>query len=239
MSDNPYLSPDVDDEVGFDDDIGFEPSADEENYRSVSKYAAFSLTLAVMSFTGLLFPAFTIFGLAAIVLGVLGRVSISRYPLELTGIKLANMGMVFGGVLFVVANSLHIYEYMTELPEGYMRVSFYDLQPERGSPLPISEMAIRELDGKKIFIKGYVHPGVDGMGATNQFVMVRDMGTCCFGGQPKVADMIEVTLQDPHRIKYSTRRRKLGGILTIVPPHGEAIGDLEAGYFKLDADYLK
>ena len=57
--------------------------------------------------------------------------------------------------------------------------------PIRSSPsLPIAPKAI-ELTGKPIFIKGYMHPGVASMGKVNHFILVPDMGTCCFGGQPK------------------------------------------------------
>ena len=59
-----------------------------------------------------------------------------------------------------------------------------------------------ELNGKKIFMKGYVYP--DGQ-RTNikRFVLVADLGTCCFGGQPKLTHMVEVTLRDPYRVEYS------------------------------------
>lgn len=234
MSDNPYLSTSIDEDTGFSSaDVG----DDFRDYRSISKYAVFSLITAIVSITGLLFPAFTVFGVTAIVLGVMAKLSIRRYPKELTGSLVATLGIFAGGALFVSGASWHTYDYMTELPEGYERVGWYELQPGREELVPQRAL---ELNRTRVFIKGYVHPGVEGEGFTNEFVLVRDMGTCCFGGQPKLTDMIEVTLQPPLKIRYSTRRRKLGGTFVLVPPRpGAAKGDLNGGYYQLVADYLK
>ena len=207
-------------------------------YRSVSRYAVFSLVLSILSLLGLLLAPLMIFGLVAAGLGLMGLASIRRYPTELTGKRLSVIGITVGIVLFVAGVSLHTYVYMTEVPEGYTRISYVDLQPERDSRLPVSQRAL-ELNGKKVFIKGYVHPGVDGQGFIENFVLVRDMGTCCFGGQPELTDMIEVTLTGKDRIKYNTRRRKLAGTLIVSSMARKAPGGLEGGYYKLEAEYLK
>jgi hypothetical protein len=83
------------------------------------------------------------------------------------------------------------------------------LQPE--GFIPDIPKRARQLAGKPVFIKGYVHPGVNGMGPVNQFVLVPDMGTCCFGGQPKPTDMILVHTTPDARLSYSTRLVKLAG----------------------------
>ena len=67
-----------------------------------------------------------------------------------------------------------------------------------------------ELDGKQIFVKGYVHPGVSSVSKLKKFVLVPDMGTCCFGGDPAPTDMIEVTLEDPLTVDFALRRRGFG-----------------------------
>jgi hypothetical protein len=64
------------------------------------------------------------------------------------------------------------------------------------------------------------------------------MGTCCFGGQPKLTDMIQVTLADPLRIKYSYQRRKLAGVLK-VDRRLKPISGLKGVYYQLEADYVK
>jgi hypothetical protein len=98
--------------------------------------------------------------------------------------------------------------------------------------LPVSPKAL-ELNGKKVFIKGYVYP--DGRQSNiKRFVLVPDMGTCCFGGQPKLTDMIEVTLTDPDRIKYSFQKRKLAGEL-LVDTQLKPVTGLGGVYFQLKA----
>ena len=236
MSDKEYDSATIDDEAVFSpsDDV-----EEFEDYRSISKYAVFSMIMAIVSIVGLLFPAFAVFGLTAIVLGIMAKMSIRRYPKELTGSMVATLGIFAGGTLFVSAASWHTYDYMTEVPEGYERVTWYDLQPDEKKGELVSGRAV-EVNGKKVFVKGYVHPGVDGQGFIDEIVLVRDMGTCCFGGQPKLTDMMEVTLRAPLKIRYSMRRRKLGGLMTLVAPRrGTAAGDLDSGYYQLEADYLK
>ena len=85
---------------------------------------------------------------------------------------------------------MHTYIYLTEVPEGYTRVHFYELQQEAGGPDQPTEKAF-EIDGQPIFLKGYIHPS-SGSGLLKRFILVPDLGTCCFGGQPKSSDMIEV-----------------------------------------------
>ena len=68
--------------------------------------------------------------------------------------------------------------------------------------------------------------------------MVPDMKTCCFGGQPALTDMIEVTLRDPLRVDFSYTRRQLGGILKVTP-YKKAVSGLDGVYYQLDADYVK
>ena len=132
-------------------------------------------------------------------------------------------------------STLHAYIYLTEVPEGYQRISFFDLQPEAGTAFPIPQSAVA-LNGARVFIKGYVYPGDQRQGL-KQFVLVPDMGTCCFGGQPKLTDMVEVTLKDPNRIDFSYRKRKLGGILH-VDQRLKPVSGLQGVYYQLEADYL-
>ena len=60
---------------------------------------------------------------------------------------------------------------------------------------PKKYTSYKELDGKKVFIKGYMYPSSQ-MTGIREFVLCRDNGTCCFGGQPRLTDMIRVKLKD-------------------------------------------
>lgn len=151
-------------------------------------------------------------GGAAAVLGLIGWLAIRRYPEEYTGNKLALAALLLGTTQLVGGTAMAAHTYATEVPEDCVRTGFWELQPDPDYPeLPVSKKSL-ELSGQKVFIKGYMHPGVASMGKVNQFILVPDMGTCCFGGDPKSTDMIEVHV--PHasnRLAYSRQRIKLAG----------------------------
>jgi hypothetical protein len=131
----------------------------------------------------------------------------------------------------------HATVYATELPPGCQRISFADLQPSKNAPQsPVPPEAL-DLNGKRVFVKGYVYP--DGQQYNiKQFVLVPDMGTCCFGGQPKLTDMIQVTLRDPLRVEFARRLRRLAGTLT-VDVRLKPVSGLHGVYYQLDADYVR
>ncbi len=218
------------DEMPVDSDEGlYEP------YKSLSKAASLSVIMAFLSLVGLLFPIFLSAAAFAILLGVLGLRNLRRYPNELTGRPVALAGVVLGTMLLAGGTIMHTYLYMTEVPEGYERISFERLQPSESHP---SDLPM-ELDGKRVFVKGYVHPGVSDMGEIKRFILVPDMGTCCFGGQPKLTDMIEVTITGPRGVRYAPTKRKLGGIFHIHNRIKQVVGGLEGGNYELEADYVR
>lgn len=210
---------------------GFEP------YRAVSKAAVASLVFGVLAVLGLFFPALVLLGVLGVGVGLIGLRGIKLYPQELTGAWAAWIGVFLSATLAVAGTARHSYVYATEVPEGYVRISFANLQPSTEQPdLPVSPESL-EFDGKKIFVKGYMYPD----GSTNnikRFVLVPDMGTCCFGGQPKLTDMIEVTLQDPLRAAYAVRKMSLGGVLH-VDTRLKPVSGLNGVFYQLDADLLK
>ncbi len=210
-----------------------------EPYRSMSKASAISLALAILSITGLLFPALLGAAATAIGLGLVGLRNVRRYPNELTGRKIAITGIVLGLVLLAGGTALHSYIYMTEVPDGYQRISFEQLQPARGDQHTDPGGLPFDLDGKRVFVKGYVHPGVSDMGEIKKFILVPDMGTCCFGGQPKLTDMIEVTIKGRHGVKYAPRKRKLAGVFHVNNRIKQVIGGLQGGLYALDAEYVR
>jgi hypothetical protein len=206
-------------------------------YRAISKAAITSLILGVISSLGLAFPPFLILAALGLLLGIIALKNVYRYPEELSGKVPAFLGTLLSGLLVVGGTSLHCVIYVTEVPEGYLRISFADLQPSDERPdLPVPPAAL-ELDGEQVFVKGYLYP--DGQQRNiKRFVLVPDMGTCCFGGQPALTDMIEVTLEDPLRAVFARRKRKLGGILK-VDTSLKPVNGLTGVYYQMTADYLK
>jgi hypothetical protein len=207
------------------------------SYRSLSRPAVASLVLVVVSPAALLFPSLIVLPIVGIVLGLVAIRSIKKYPEEWSGLRIAHAGVIGCMVLAVSAAVLHTTEYVLEVPEGYERISFYELQPEDEHPQsPVPPRAL-ELDGKRIFVKGFVYP--DGQQSNiRQFVLVPDRGTCCFGGQPKLTDMIEVSIVSDDRIRYSLQMRKLAGTLH-VDTRLKPVSGLGGVYYRLEADYVK
>lgn len=206
-------------------------------YRSISKAALASAIFAIIG--GLSFFAIPIlvFSLLAVVLGILGSRTISKFPEEFQGGVLAVAGIVLGAIVLVGAPSYHAYVYLTEVPEGYERLNFGVLMSGKKAkdyPPP----AAFQYNGKKVFVKGYIHPTSIAGARAKKFVLVPDMGTCCFGGQPPLTNMIEVKLKGKQYASPTLRKQRLAGTLR-VSADLKAVSGLEGVYYELSADILK
>src|SRR5262245_28700322 len=225
-------------------------------YRAISRSAVISGVLAAVSLPlvilalcsavleygdavpiGLLGSALALFAAA---LGLNAVLTIRRYPAEYTGARMAWTGFVGGVILLAIGGTVSAYTHLTEVPEGYESISFDgDLAPDPDHPqLPISPKAI-ELAGKPVFIKGYMHPGVASSGKVNHFILVRDFGPCCFGGEPKATHMVEVYIPDGvDRVAYSTRRLKLSGTFILTDGPSQSLG-LTNVWYHMKVDQVK
>lgn len=202
-------------------------------YRTTSRMAMMSLIFGLLSSLALLAPVLVVFSVLGVASCVAGLRTIRLHPQEFTGKGPALAGGLLSLGLAIIAISFHAYVYYTEVPDGYDRISFKVLQPESGSPQPIPDSAMN-LDGKQVFVGGYMHPDA-GLAPVQSFVLVPDMGTCCFGGQPNLTDMIEVTLKGNDRVSYSTRKRKFAGTLR-VNPYLKPREKLKGTYYQLNVD---
>ncbi len=213
----------------------YDDAAQHQPYRALSLLAVCSAMLGVLSVLALAAPVLVAVPMLSIVLGTLALRNIAKYPEELSGKGMAWFGVTLSLLMGVSGASWHSYVYLTEVPDGFVRVHFQDLQSKAPNGPPPSSAV--DLNNEPIFVKGYMHPDA-GMAPVRQFVLVPDMGTCCFGGQPELTDMIQVTLPDDMKVRYSTRRLRLAGVLevdeTLTPVEGY-IGV----YYKLNASYVK
>lgn len=189
-----------------------------QQYRRVSLAAMASVGLGLVGLFAFILPGMLIFPAIGLLCAIMAFVNIRRYEGELSGTGLASLGAAASLLVLVGATSYHAYVYATEVPDGHERITFYEFEPPSDAPPSqlISEKAI-SLDGKKVFIKGYVHPSVDSHDRVKRFVLVPDMGTCCFGGQPKLTDMVAVELAEGESTKYNMRLRKLAGTFHVNP----------------------
>lgn len=157
------------------------------------------------------------------------RSRISAAPEELCGAGVATLGLWTGVVGLAGGWLLSGYVYLTEVPEGFERISYARLKLAEGSTeIPAEAQA---LNGKKVFIKGFVYPGNESSGI-RRFVLCRDNGDCCFGGQPPISDMIQVTLQDHVRLTFRTHQFKVYGTFRVEPSN--ALHDLGGVLYHLD-----
>lgn len=181
-------------------------------YRAISRAAIASLIFTVLALPGLVptFEPMLFMAVIAIVAALVGIRAVKRFPDEYSGRAIALVGLIASIAILVGGVSMHTYIYLTEVPDGYERVPFFELQQPSDATVDAPTELAYEIDGKPVFIKGYIHPSSGG-GVLRQFVLVPDLGTCCFGGQPKSTDMIEVTLLGGKTVKAGLTRRKLAG----------------------------
>jgi hypothetical protein len=170
---------------------------------------------------------------------------IRRESDQYTGAWLALAGFVLSLVFLVTGVSYGYYVYSTEVPVAdppYTRISFEDMKPTEqqdraGQLIPPEIMA---LNGKRIFIKGYIRPGSSPVRTgIDRFLLVRDNNQCCFGDLSKVNyfDQMAVKIDSAHRVDDTLKILRMGGILEINPENA-ALGP-GAPVFSLKADYAK
>jgi hypothetical protein len=217
-------------------------------YRSMSSGAIVGLILGILavlapiagasSFEACLFMC--AIPLAGILVSLRSVVAIRRMPHELAGKRVAIAGLVLSIFFLIGGIGYGAYIYATEVPDGYERISFAQMEPsrmdlERGIAVPNT---IAELDGAHVFVKGYMRPPATRSNIT-KFLLVRDNNQCCFGALSKVRyhDQIQVELVKPMTTDYELGVFRLAGKLHVHPQN--ATQGNNQPVFTLTADYLK
>jgi hypothetical protein len=215
------------------DDDDYNPA---DAYRALSTPAVASLVLGVFSILALLDWWLALIPLAGVILGLVALRKIHNQPQEYTGHGVAIAGIVLGILFWLGGFGRLGYIHATEVPSGYERVDYSRLQPQPDDPPNAIPPEAKELDGKKIFIKGYIYPGLRKDGIT-QFLLVRDQGTCCFGGNPKITDRIQVALSDSKGFAFTSSLFKIAGKFRITQPR-QAIDAKGIVFYHLDEAIL-
>ncbi len=210
---------------------------DADVYQAVSRAAVASLVLGILGIGAFPFVPLLLLPACGLTFAFLAMVTFKKFPNEYLGRPVAWIGGILSTVILIAAPVWHTYVYMTEVPEGYTRVDFWDLTTPAGRPDGPTQIAL-EQNGKPIFVKGYIHPtSMDSLQA-KRFVLVPDLGTCCFGGQPPLTHMIEVTLSGDQYATKSLRKQKLAGTLKVYDGLKPVEG-LTGVFYQLKADILK
>ncbi len=176
-----------------------------------------------------------------ILVAVRALTTIRQHPEQYAGAGLAKAGLVLSVIFLVGGVAYGGYVYATEVPDGYARLSFTDMKPSElderaGKAIPAD---VAELDGKKVFIKGYIRPdSITVQRGIDRFLLVRDNQQCCFGDLSKINyfDQIDVVMLGDKRVDYSQGVIRIGGTLH-VRQDGLAVGRRPT--FAIQADYSK
>jgi hypothetical protein len=203
----------------------------ELDYQPMPLSAPVALFLGIAAFSGLM----GLFGLALAAVGIL--VSIGSYLQirasqgRLSGTKMAVGGGVLS-ILFLGAGSyLMISDYKNELPPGYQRVNFPKEIAEKGFVVQDGHMDlhpdVKPLVDQPLFLKGYMwQQGT----YESSFVLLKDNGKCCFGGNPAPNDMIYVRLEENQTFRPMTGLVSVAGVFRANPnaPLGEPVYVMDA-----------
>lgn len=106
-------------------------------------------------------------------------------------------------------------------PEGPLDITFWELSleemdadamldvflfPEEWSEEEQEELSfppdIVDLVGREIALEGYVIPGEIVKGNLRDFMLVRDLQACCFGGAPRADEWIDVVMDEDSSAEY-------------------------------------
>ncbi|MFT7486573.1 MAG: hypothetical protein ACI9F9_002428 [Candidatus Paceibacteria bacterium] len=94
------------------------------------------------------------------------------------------------------------------------------------------------LDGKEVSIVGYMIPGEIEQGNVRDFMLVRDLLGCCFGGTPMPDEWIDVTMEVDAEAEYRPYLpMRVTGVLTLGGEQDEA--GFALGVYRLKGSAVK
>ena len=201
---------------------------DDFSYRPMPLLVPISMGLVCLSLLATLSELLLVIPLLGIVAAFSAFYQVSRSRGELSGGGLALTSLILMLLIFIGCGALHLLAYTTEVPEGYTRVNFTSDISLKGLEMSNGRLGIHPdvaaLADKPIYLKGYMYPFRETHGLKS-FVLCKDAGECCFGGQPKQTDMILVNMTDGQSVNYQDKRLiGVAGVLRIEPKRIEEGG---------------
>jgi hypothetical protein len=206
----------------------------EFDYRPMPVLAPVSLFLGLASFIALMGLVGLFLAFVAILVSVAAVWTIRRSRGQYSGTLLASIGLVLSTGFFASGSGLMYRDYVEELPEGYARVNFPNDISARQFVVIDGRLEIhpdvKPLDGQKVFLKGWMWNTQSSRGL-DRFVLLKDNGKCCMGGDPAPYDMMEVRLRSGQTADYMEGLIAVAGVLRMDPEgpsRGEPVYVLEA-----------
>lgn len=196
------------------------PAGETFDYRPVPVLAVVALVLGLLSVMAFFGITGMIVAAVGVIISGISLLKILRARGELGGRRLATIGLACS-VLFLgtgVAYQRHLY--VNEVPAGFERVSFTQDIAKKAFVVFNGQQQVspdvQKLVGKQIFVKGFMYPTGE-VEALQAFLMCRDSGTCCFGGEPPIQDRIGVVMLDGKSVDYFPGRVAVAGEFALNP----------------------
>lgn len=207
-------------------------------YRPIPVLVPISLGFVFLSFVAAMMAELIVVPILGAGLAWIALRQIRQSQGSFGGRGLAIGSLVSQLLLAISFAAMHGYSFATEVPPGYERVNFTrDISGKgftnEGGRLGIHP-EVQKLDNQKVMIKGYMYPTKTMDGLTS-FVLCRDSGECCFGGQPKITDMIQVRMKGGNYARFRTGLVAVAGVFHPSPAVDESglqpVYQLECDHF--------
>ena len=214
---------------------------DEFDYKPISLLSPITLILGLSSLVVFVTAFGIIVGAIGSILGTICFLSIMRNRSEVGGFFMTAVGLVLCFSTALYGSTKLVYDYQTELPQGFERISFAndiaekEFTYEKGKGSWGIHEDVLKLDGEAIFLKGFMYPTRQTKEIT-EFILAKDNGDCCFGGEPKVTDMILVRMKSPQSVDFSDKRVSIAGTFKVTRNQTEGLTqvyEMSASHFEI------
>jgi hypothetical protein len=112
----------------------------------------------------------------------------------------------------------------------------FDIEPDAPFDRSMLTDKVRQLDGERIRIRGYILPTAQASGIKS-FVLVRDNQECCFGPGAALYDCILVTMEGDKSAKFSVRPVAVEGQFKIEEFYGP--DDKPLAIYRMDGESVQ
>ena len=189
-------------------------------YRPIPVLVPISMGFVFLSLVAALMAELLVVPLVGATLAFLALRQIRSSGGNLSGGWLALSSLCVQVVIVIGFATMHAYSFATEVPPGYTRVSFTADISKKGfasqSGIPGIHPDVQKLVDQKVMIKGYMYPSKSHDGLRS-FVLCRDNGDCCFGGQPKATDMILINMKGENYARFRPGMVAVAGVFRAEP----------------------
>jgi hypothetical protein len=189
-------------------------------YRPIPLLVPISLGFVFLSFVAAMMAELLIIPVMGAALAFIAWRQIRASGGGLSGGGLAITSLISQIVLTIAFATVHVYSFATEVPPGFERVNFSADISKKGFSNIAGRVGIhpdvQKLVDQKVMIKGYMYP-TKAMEGLKSFVLCRDNGVCCFGGQPNTADMILIHMKGSNAARFQTGLVSVAGVFRAEP----------------------